>query len=74
VSCYDNDARVDYNGGGIYDIELPGIAGLPGSQNGRVQPCSNSFMFEAFMLTDNPIKHEFRTADEAIQSLIGDPQ
>lgn len=74
MSVYDNDARVDHHGGGIYDIELPGIAGLPGSQDGRVQPGPNGFMFEAFALTDDPTKREFRTADEAIHSLIGDPR
>ncbi len=74
VSAYDNDPRVDYNGGGIYDLELPGIAGVPGSQDGRVQPCADSFMFEAFMLTDNPVRRQFRTVDEAIRPLIGEPQ
>jgi hypothetical protein len=31
-------------------------------------------MFEAFTWADNPIKQEFRSTDEAIHSLIGDPQ
>jgi hypothetical protein len=74
VSAYDTDDRVRHLGGGIYDIELPGIPGLPGSQDGRVQPSPNSFMFEAFMLTENPIKREFRSTDDAIRELIGEPR
>jgi hypothetical protein len=74
VSAYGNDDRVEYLGGGIYDIELPGIPELPGSQDGRVQPSPTNFAFEAFMMTDDPIRHEFRSADEAIRALIGEPQ
>lgn len=31
-------------------------------------------MFEVFMRTDNPVKYKFRSADDAIASLIGDPR
>lgn len=56
MSVYDNDGRVNYLGGDTYDVELPGTPGLPGSQDGRVQPSPNSLMFEAFVMTENPIK------------------
>lgn len=74
MSAYDNDDRVTYLGADTYEIELPGIPGLPGSQDGRVQPSPSNFTFEAFMLTDNPIRREFRSADDAIRSLIGEPR
>jgi hypothetical protein len=68
MSAYDNDPRVTTHGGRIYEIELEG------APFGVVQPCEESFMFEAFTWADNPIKQEFRSTDEAIHSLIGDPQ
>lgn len=75
MSVYDKDDRVDCYGG-VYHVEMPGIAGVAGSIDGRVQP-SHGGGFEAFLATDDPQWRRlktFDTADEAIRSLIGNPQ
>jgi hypothetical protein len=74
VSAYDGDPRVTRYNEGIYVLRLDGMPGVSGIQDARVQPSSDGSNFEAFTWGWNPIKHEFPTADEAIRSLIGDPQ
>jgi hypothetical protein len=76
VSAYDNDPRVQYydDDPGIFVVRL-GPGRLAGShREGRVQPTSDGSRFEAFAWGWEPVKEEFDTADEAIRSLIGDPQ
>ena len=76
MSAYDNDPRVQYydDAPGIYVVRR-GEGRVRGAhREGRVQPTSDGSRFEAFAWGWEPVKEEFATADEAIKSLIGDPQ
>jgi hypothetical protein len=70
VSAYDNDPRVrfmDVGGMPVFYVDLPS-----GGQ-GRVMQVSGG-RFEAASKPDRLDNPTFSTADEAIHSLIGDPQ
>jgi hypothetical protein len=73
MSAYDNDDRVYLKPSGSYWIELPGTAGWAGSQDGYVTPLPNG-KFEAYLGVEGAEARQFDTADDAIRSLIGDPQ
>lgn len=73
MSAYVNDDRVYLKANGTYLLELPGIAGQPGSQDGYVTPLSDG-RFEAYLGTPGSTGPVFDTADEAIRSLIGNPR
>lgn len=76
MSAYDNDPRAQYydDDPGIYVVRLDGGTTVMGRRDGRVQPTADGTRFEAIAWGWDPAKEEFDTADEAIRSLIGDPQ
>jgi hypothetical protein len=71
VSAYDNDPRVvDRTGGGTVFTILPGSTTRP---IGNVAPAEHGG-FVGWTDGRKPEGPGFATADEAIRSLIGDPQ
>ncbi len=76
MTAYANDPRVQYydDGPGVYVVQL-GPGRLDGSlREGRVQPTSDGSRWEAFAWGWDLAKKKFGTADEAIRSLIEEPQ
>lgn len=71
MSAYDNDPRVGRDGNVFNIVIYPGCAD---ERTGRVQPAGGEW--EAFGLIGGGdfVRHFHATEDEAIRSLIGDPQ
>lgn len=72
MSAYGNDDRVYLKDTGTYWVELDGD-GRDGSQDGYASPLPDG-RFEACTGVPGAESREFDTADEAIRSLIGEPQ
>lgn len=73
MSAYDNDLRVTPRQSGCFHVELEGVAGRRGSQDGYVIQLSDGY-FEVRVGSPDAIGRPFDTADEAIRSLIGEPR
>ncbi len=71
MSDYDNDPRVRLEESGIYYVDLLEVPGRP--DDGYVAPRPDGH-FEASVGWSDMTRLVYYTADDAIRSLIGDPQ